>query len=177
MTVAFWTLDRLAAALGAGPGGQQPVRAVSTDTRTISRGDVFVALKGDTFDGHDHLAAAVERGAVAVVASRVPRGEALGVPVYQVPDTLVALGRLAAFWRNAWGKPVVAVAGSNGKTSTKDLLRAALGARLAVHATTGSLNNRIGVPLTLLSISRDSDLAVVELGTSLPGEVAILRDI
>ena len=177
MTVVFWTLDRVAAALGAGPGGPAPVRAVSTDTRTISHGDIFVALKGETFDGHDHLAAAVERGAVAVVASRVPRGVSLGVPVYQVPDTLVALGALAAFWRRAWGKPVVGVAGSNGKTSTKDLLRAALGSRLAVHATTGNLNNRIGVPLTILSIPRDSDIAVVELGTSLPGEVALLREI
>ncbi|HUR92856.1 MAG TPA: UDP-N-acetylmuramoyl-tripeptide--D-alanyl-D-alanine ligase [Gemmatimonadaceae bacterium] len=177
MTVVFWTLDRVAAALGAGPGGQTPIRAVSTDTRTISHGDVFVALKGESFDGHDHLSAAVERGAVAVVASQLPRGASLGVPVYQVPDTLVALGQLAAFWRKAWGKPVVGVAGSNGKTSTKDLIRAALGSRLAVHATTGNLNNRIGVPLTILSIPRDSDIAVVELGTSLPGEVALLREI
>ena len=177
MTVVFWTLDRVAAALGTGPGGQTPVRAVSTDTRTISHGDIFVALKGETFDGHDHLAAAVEGGAVAVVVSRVPRGGSLGVPVYQVPDTLVALGQLAADWRKAWGKPVIAVAGSNGKTSTKDLIRAALASRLAVHATTGNLNNRIGVPLTILGIPRDSDIAVVELGTSLPGEVALLREI
>ncbi len=177
MTVVFWTLDRVAAALGTGPGGQTPVRAVSTDTRTISHGDIFVALKGETFDGHDHLAAAVEGGAVAVVVSRVPRGGSLGVPVYQVPDTLVALGQLAAYWRKAWGKPVIAVAGSNGKTSTKDLIRAALASRLAVHATTGNLNNRIGVPLTILGIPRDSDIAVVELGTSLPGEVALLREI
>lgn len=177
MTVAFWTLERIAAALGGGPGGQSPVRTISTDTRTISHGDLFVALKGETFDGHDHLAAAVERGAVALVVSTVPPGGALGVPVYQVPDTLVALGQLASYWRRAWGKPVIGVAGSNGKTSTKDLLRAALGSRLAVHATTGNLNNRIGVPLTILSIPRDSDIAVVELGTSLPGEVAILREI
>lgn len=177
MTVAFWTLERIAAALGGGPGGQSPVRAVSTDTRTLSHGDVFVALEGETYDGHDYLAAAVERGAVALVVSRVAQGGQLGVPMYQVPDTLVALGRLASFWRKAWAKPVVAVAGSNGKTSTKDLLRAALGARLAVHATSGNLNNRIGVPLTILSIPRDSDIAVIELGTSLPGEVAILRDI
>ncbi len=177
MTVAFWTLERLGAALGGGPGGQAPVRAVSTDTRTISHGDVFVALKGETFDGHDHLAVAVERGAAALVVSAVPRGGTLGVPVFQVPDTLVALGQLASYWRRAWGKPVVGVAGSNGKTSTKDLVRAALGSRLAVHATSGNLNNRIGVPLTILSIPRDSDIAVVELGTSLPGEVAILRDI
>ncbi|MGI8619058.1 MAG: UDP-N-acetylmuramoyl-tripeptide--D-alanyl-D-alanine ligase [Gemmatimonadaceae bacterium] len=177
MTVAFWTLERVAAALGTGPGGQTPVRAVSTDTRTLSHGDIFVALKGEAFDGHDHLAAAVERGAVAVVASHLPSGGSLGVPVYQVPDTLVALGRLAEYWRKAWGKPVIGVAGSNGKTSTKDLLRAALGSRLAVHASTGNLNNRIGVPLTILSIPRDSDIAVVELGTSLPGEVALLREI
>ena len=177
MTVSFWTLDRVAAALGTGPGGQSPARAVSTDTRTISHGDVFVALEGETFDGHDHLASAVERGAAALVVSRVPRGEQFGIPVYQVPDTLVALGELAGYWRKAWGKPLVAVAGSNGKTSTKDLLLAALGARLAVHGTSGNLNNRIGVPLTILSMPRDSDIAVVELGTSLPGEVAILRDI
>lgn len=177
MTVVFWTLERVAAALRTGPGGQSPVRAISTDTRTISHGDIFVALQGETFDGHDHLAAAVERGAVAVVASRLPRGGSLGVPVYQVPDTLVALGQLAGYWRKAWGKPVIGVAGSNGKTSTKDLLRAALGSRLAVHATSGNLNNRIGVPLTILSIPRDSDIAVVELGTSLPGEVALLREI
>lgn len=177
MTISFWTLERVAAALGAGPGGQTPVRAVSTDTRTISHGDIFVALRGETFDGHDHVAAAVERGAVAVVASSLPAGGSLGVPVFQVPDTLVALGAMAAYWRRAWGKPVVGVAGSNGKTSTKDLTRAALGSRLAVHATTGNLNNRIGVPLTILSIPRDSDIAVIELGTSLPGEVAILREI
>lgn len=177
MTASFWTLDRVAAALRVGPGGQSPIRAVSTDTRTISHGDVFVALKGENFDGHDHLADAVERGASALVVSRVPSGEHLGVPVYHVPDTLVALGELASFWRKAWGKPLVGVAGSNGKTSTKDLLLAGLGARLAVHGTSGNLNNRIGVPLTILAIPRDSDIAVVELGTSLPGEVAILRDI
>src|SRR2546423_956540 len=77
----------------------------------------------------------------------------------------------------AWGKPVVGVAGSNGKTSTKDLIRAALGQSYAIHATTGNLNNRIGVPLSLLSIPADAEIAVIELGTSLPGEVAILRDI
>ncbi|MGI9139810.1 MAG: UDP-N-acetylmuramoyl-tripeptide--D-alanyl-D-alanine ligase [Gemmatimonadaceae bacterium] len=179
MTVAFWTLERVAAALGAGtnPAGQSPIRAVSTDSRTISHGDIFVALKGESFDGHDHLAAAVERGASAVVVSQLPRIGSVNVPVYHVPDTLIALGQLAGYWRKAWGKPVVGVAGSNGKTSTKDLLRAALGSRLAVHATSGNLNNRIGVPLTILSIPRDSDIAVVELGTSLPGEVALLREI
>jgi UDP-N-acetylmuramoyl-tripeptide--D-alanyl-D-alanine ligase len=87
------------------------------------------------------------------------------------------LGALASYWRRAWGKTIVGVAGSNGKTSTKDLLKASLGRSYAVHATTGNLNNRIGVPLTLLSLPPDADVGVIELGTSLPGEVAILRDI
>jgi UDP-N-acetylmuramoyl-tripeptide--D-alanyl-D-alanine ligase len=94
-----------------------------------------------------------------------------------VRDTLEALGALGRFWRRAWGKTIVGVAGSNGKTSTKDLLRAALGRAYSVHATTGNLNNRVGVPLTLLSLPADADLAVIELGTSLPGEVEILRKI
>ncbi len=97
--------------------------------------------------------------------------------MFVVPNTLVALGALARYWRRAWGKTLIGVAGSNGKTSTKDLLRAALGGAYTVHATTGNLNNRVGVPLTLLSLPAESDIAVVELGTSLPGEVAILREI
>ena len=89
----------------------------------------------------------------------------------------MALGALAHYWRVAWGKTVIGVAGSNGKTSTKDLIRAALSRSFAIHATTGNLNNRVGVPLSLLSLPPEADMAVIELGTSLPGEVAILRDI
>jgi UDP-N-acetylmuramoyl-tripeptide--D-alanyl-D-alanine ligase len=94
-----------------------------------------------------------------------------------VPDTLVALGQLATAWRRAWGRTVIAVAGSNGKTSTKDLIKAALGQTLRVHATKGNLNNLIGVPLTLLAMPSDAEVAVVELGTNAPGEVATLRAI
>ena len=177
MSEGFWTLDRLAQALGRGPGGSRPLRRIASDTRTLEPGDVFVALKGETFDGHDFLPEAVARGAGAVVVSSVRREARLGVPVYEVPDTLVALGAIAAHWRTVWGRPVVAVAGSNGKTSTKDLIAAALSTRFLVHATTGNLNNRIGVPATLLAIPAGAELAVVELGTSLPGEVAILREI
>ncbi|MEP6780300.1 MAG: UDP-N-acetylmuramoyl-tripeptide--D-alanyl-D-alanine ligase, partial [Gemmatimonadaceae bacterium] len=100
-----------------------------------------------------------------------------GVPTYVVSDTLVALGQLATAWRRAWSRTVIAVAGSNGKTSTKDMLRAALGSTLNVHATTGNLNNLVGVPLTLLAIPAYADVAVVELGTNVPGEVATLRAI
>ena len=182
MSAGFWTLDRIADALsdqatGAVPGGTTTVTSITTDTRKIGKGDVFVALKGERFDGHDYLADAVRDGAVALIVSQAPRLSSLGVPVYLVRDTLVALGALGRYWRRAWGKTVVGVAGSNGKTSTKDLLRAALGRAYSVHATTGNLNNRIGVPLTLLALPPDADLAVIELGTSLPGEVAILREI
>lgn len=150
---------------------------MTTDTRSISAGQVFVALRGDRFDGHDYLESAVAAGAAAVVVSTAPRLGALGVPVFQVEDTLVALGALASYWRRAWGKTVVAVAGSNGKTTTKDLIRAALGEEIRVHATTGNLNNRIGVPITLLAIPPEAEVAVIELGTNIPGEVGILREI
>ena len=178
----FWTLDRLADALaneavGKLPRGTQQTTGITTDTRKIAKGNVFVALKGERFDAHEFLADAVRDGAAAVVVSKAPKLNSLGVPVYEVRDTLVALGALGQYWRRAWGKPVIGVAGSNGKTSTKDLIRAALGQSYAIHATTGNLNNRIGVPLSLLSIPADAEIAVIELGTSLPGEVAILRDI
>lgn len=175
-------MDRVAAALGDAaavslPRGDRGLAGVATDSRSIVQGQLFVALIGQNFDGHDYLEAAVAAGAVAVVVSRSLPLKRLGVPVYEVADTLVALGRLASYWRQAWGKTVIAVAGSNGKTTTKDLIRAALSDALAVHATTGNLNNRIGVPLTLLAIPASADVAVVEVGTNIPGEVAILRDI
>jgi UDP-N-acetylmuramoyl-tripeptide--D-alanyl-D-alanine ligase len=178
----FWTLDRIAAALeshstGSVPRGSAEIKSITTDTRKIAKGDVFLALKGERFDGHDYLRDAVRDGASALIVSRVPKLNTLGVPLYEVGDTLVALGALANYWRRAWGKTIIGVAGSNGKTSTKDLLKASLGRSFTVHATSGNLNNRIGVPLTLLSLPADADLAVIELGTSLPGEVAILRDI
>jgi UDP-N-acetylmuramoyl-tripeptide--D-alanyl-D-alanine ligase len=182
VSTGFWTLDRIAAALenqltASAPRGSTKVRGITTDTRKIGKGDVFLALKGEHFDGHDYLRDAVRDGASAVVVSRAPKLTALGVPVYEVPDTLVALGALANYWRRAWGKTIIGVAGSNGKTSTKDLLKASLGRAYSVHATTGNLNNRVGVPLSLLALPPDADLGVIELGTSLPGEVAILRDI
>ena len=182
MSTGFWTLDRIAAALeehatGSMPRGPASVSGITTDTRKIGKGDVFVALKGERFDGHDYLSDAARDGAAALVVSRAPKLNALGVPIYEVRDTLIALGALGRYWRRAWGKSIIGVAGSNGKTSTKDLLKAALTRAYSVHATTGNLNNRIGVPLSLLSIRPDAEIAVIELGTSLPGEVAILREI
>jgi UDP-N-acetylmuramoyl-tripeptide--D-alanyl-D-alanine ligase len=182
LSTGFWTLDRIAAALadqavGKLPHGPAELSGITTDTRKIGKGNVFVALLGERFDGHDYLRDAVRDGASALVVSRAPKLDTLGVPIFEVRDTLVALGALAHYWRRAWGKTIIGVAGSNGKTSTKDLLRAALSRSYIVHATTGNLNNRIGVPLTLLALPPEAEVAVIELGTSLPGEVAILRDI
>jgi len=182
LSTGFWTLDRVAAALadqaaGKLPRGPAELTGITTDTRKIGKGNVFVALRGERFDGHDYLRDAVRDGAAALVVSRAPKLDTLGVPIFEVRDTLIALGALAHYWRRAWGKTIVGVAGSNGKTSTKDLLRAALGRSYDVHATTGNLNNRVGVPLTLLALPHEAEVAVIELGTSLPGEVAILRDI
>lgn len=173
----YWTFERVADALGTGPRIPRPLAGVSTDTRAIARGDVFVALKGERFDAHDFLATARDAGAAAFVVSDAIKAAGLGVPTYVVPDTLVALGQLATAWRRAWGRSVIAVAGSNGKTSTKELLKAALGRTLVVHATKGNLNNLIGVPLTLLSIPSEAEMAIVEVGTNTPGEVAALRAI
>lgn len=182
--VAFWTRDRVADAL-AGlaavnlPRGTQTFQRVWTDTRTIAPGDLFVALTGERFDAHDFLRDAVQQGAAGVVVSRVEATKGLGVPVYQVSDTLEALGALANYRRRAWASigPVIAVVGTNGKTSTKELIRAALDSRLEVHATTGNLNNLVGVPLTLLAIPDSADAAVIEMGTNVPGEIERLRRI
>ncbi len=175
----FWTLARVARALDqpGGPRDDRAIRAITTDTRTIQRGDLFVALTGEHHDAHDFLADAVAKGATAVVVNDAARAAGLGVPAYVVPNTLHALGALARARRLAWAGPVIAVGGSNGKTSTKELIRAALSARLDVHATTGNLNNQVGVPLTLLAIPDGTDVVVVELGTNVPGEIALLRNI
>lgn len=180
--MSFWTLDRLTKALdeelrGARPEGHLPLGRIVTDTRIVAAGDVFVALIGERFDAHDFLAEAVQRGAVALVVSDARRAVGLHVPIYDVDDTTRALGALGRYRRRAWGGPVVAVAGSNGKTSTKELVAAALSSAFEVHATRGNLNNHVGVPLTLLAIPDDAGIAVVEVGTNHPGEVATLRAI
>ncbi|GJG87679.1 UDP-N-acetylmuramoyl-tripeptide--D-alanyl-D-alanine ligase [Gemmatimonadetes bacterium T265] len=183
--VPFWTLDRageaLAAVLGAAaPRGPEALLAVSTDTRAVVPGDLFVALAGERYDAHDFLGDAVARGARALVVHDAARAADVAVPAYVVRDTREALGLLARYRRRAWaapGRAVVGVAGSNGKTSTKELLRAALGAARAVHATAGNFNNLVGVPLTLLALPDGADVAVVEMGTNAPGEIAALRSI
>jgi len=181
-TPPFWTLERVSAALaheltGARPAGSEPLARIWTDTRTVGAGDCFVALPGERFDGHDFLTQAVAAGAAAVVVSRPERAAGLGVPVFAVRDTLRAFGELARFRRAAWGGPVIGIGGANGKTTTKELVAAAIGARLEVHATAGNHNNLVGVPQTLLAMPDHTDVAVIEMGMNVPGEMARLREI
>ncbi|MCA9595123.1 MAG: UDP-N-acetylmuramoyl-tripeptide--D-alanyl-D-alanine ligase [Myxococcales bacterium] len=154
------------------------VRGVTTDTRGDVKGKLFVALAGESFDGHEFVARAVRAGATAALVSR--DFEVLGdVAVVRVADTLTALGDLAGFHRRRWGGQVVAVAGSAGKTTTRSAISAALGAILgaALHRTAGNLNNLVGVPMVLLGLEPQHRVAVLEIGTNARGEVARLAEI
>jgi len=152
-------------------GGDARYLRVVTDTRSVQPGDLFVALKGERFDAHDFVAEAAAKGAVgALVSSKI------NAPIAQllVPDTLLGLQQLAASWRADFDLPVIGVTGSNGKTTTKQLLAAVFASRGPVLATEGNLNNHIGVPLTLLKLRPEHRTAVVEMGASNPGEIALL---
>lgn len=174
----FWTSTRVSQVLGTREPARGSYARISTDTRQLAPGDLFVALRGERFDAHDFLLQAKAAGAAAAVVRRgtppVP-----GLPAFEVTDTLAALGLLARARRRLLpaSAPVVAVTGSSGKTSTKEMIRAALAARWRVHATAGNLNNLVGVPLTILAAPDDTEALVVEAGASLPGEIAALRDI
>jgi UDP-N-acetylmuramoyl-tripeptide--D-alanyl-D-alanine ligase len=151
-----------------------PILRVHTDTRSLQPGDLFVALKGENFDAHDYLAQAKAAGAVGALAQGGLTDAELGG--VEVPDSLVGLGELARLWRQQCHLPVIAVTGSNGKTTVTQMvasiLRAAAGA--AALATQGNFNNHIGVPLTLLRLRDSHRLAVVELGMNHPGEIAYI---
>jgi UDP-N-acetylmuramoyl-tripeptide--D-alanyl-D-alanine ligase len=152
---------------------------VTTDTRTLAPGDLFVALAGERFDGHDFVPAAFERGAVAALVAE-PRAATLAGNLIAVPDSLAALGRLAAHWRAQFALPVVVVVGSNGKTTVKEMIASILRTHFgeaAVLATRGNLNNAIGLPLTLLGLRAGHRVAAIELGMNHPGETAELAAI
>jgi UDP-N-acetylmuramoyl-tripeptide--D-alanyl-D-alanine ligase len=152
---------------------------VATDTRTIEVGDLFVALKGERFDGHDFVGAAFERGAAAALVAD-DRASAISGERIAVTDPLAALGRLARHWRGHFAIPVVVIVGSNGKTTVKEMVAAILRAHwgeAAVHATRGNLNNAIGLPLTVLGLRAVHKAAAIELGMNHPGETAELAPI
>jgi UDP-N-acetylmuramoyl-tripeptide--D-alanyl-D-alanine ligase len=148
---------------------------VSTDSRRTRPGELFIALRGERFDGHAFLDAAAARGASAALVERLPRGGRLrDFPLVVVENTFHALGDLGRRYRRKFRLPVLAIAGSNGKTTTKELVASVLRKRYTVLRTEGNLNNQIGVPLTLFRLERRHEVAVIEIGTNHPGEIEYL---
>lgn len=175
-----YPLQKLAHAMSGSllQGGEDCVisAGVSTDTRCLPAGAMFFALKGENFDAHHFLAEAVEAGAGALVLqddSDLPEG----IPVILVNDTLKALQALAKWYRGELGIPVVAITGSNGKTSTKDYTHSVLSQKFRVNSTLGNLNNHIGLPLTVLATAADDEVGVFEMGMNHSGELAPLCEI
>lgn len=149
---------------------------VTTDTRTLQPGDIFVALVGDKFDGHNFVDTAIAKDAAALVLSRqLPINK--DIPQFVVSDTLQAYQQIASWWRDRLDIPVIAVTGSVGKTSTKELIAAVLGTQGSVLKTQANFNNEIGVPKTLLEITSEHDYAVIEMAMRGRGEIALLTDI
>ena len=152
-------------------GGDSEFAGISTDTRSIANGELFFALQGPNFDGHDYIAKASAAGAAGAVVSRLQDDD---IAQIQVDDTQLALGRLAASWRETQSPRVVGITGSNGKTTLKEMIAACLAATGSTLATAGNLNNEIGVPLMLSRIAKNHEFAVIEMGANHAGEIAYL---
>ena len=153
-----------------------PVRGISIDTRTLQPREVFWAIKGDTFDGHWYVNEAENKGAVAAVVEKkkaklLPR---LNIPLILVKNTLKSLQQFSAWHRARFNIPVIALTGTNGKTTTKEMIAWILQTKYSIHKTIGNLNNHIGTPLTLLRLNSKHDISVIELGTNHPGEIRLL---
>ena len=169
----LWRSADAAKAVGGRVTKPWSATGVSIDTRTLRPGELFVALK-DVRDGHDFVAAALEKGAAAAMVSRIPEGVAEDAPLLVVPDVLRALEDLGRAARARTKARVVGITGSVGKTSTKEMLRAILGGQGRVHAAEASYNNHWGVPLTLARMPEETEFAVIEIGMNHPGEIAPL---
>lgn len=167
--IGSWTLSDLQQQFGGQISQEQAFKGVSTDTRTINEGDLFVALVGPNFDGHAFIDQAMAKGAVAAVVSKQVDDK---LPQWFVEDTRIALGELGLANRQRFEGPVYAVTGSSGKTSVKEMLNTILSQDNQVLATKGNLNNDIGVPLTLISLDDSHQVAVIEEGASAGGEIA-----
>jgi UDP-N-acetylmuramoyl-tripeptide--D-alanyl-D-alanine ligase len=169
------TVAQAAAWLGARWAGRDcEFFGVGTDSRKVPTGSLFIALKGERHDAHDYVLDAARQGAAAAL---VERRLHVAIPQIIVPDTRLALGQLAAAWRVVVGTPLLAITGSNGKTTTKEMAAAILGQSGPVLATRGNLNNDIGVPLTLLRLTRAHRFGVIEMGANHPCEIAYLTAI
>ncbi|MFD0692750.1 UDP-N-acetylmuramoyl-tripeptide--D-alanyl-D-alanine ligase [Paenibacillus sp. GCM10027628] len=179
------TLKQMTAMLGDGAdlvatsaaAADLQITGVSTDTRTIQPGSLFVPLIGEHFDGHAYAAEAYSKGAAAALWQDDRPNPPEGMPIIRVKDTLVALQQLARSYRKQLPVRIVGITGSNGKTTTKDLVAAVLGSTYHVHKTKGNLNNHIGLPLTLLQLEETTQYAVVEMGMSGRGEIELLSEL
>jgi len=169
----LWTATEAIAATGGHSKTDWHATGVSIDTRTLQPGDLFVALT-DARDGHDFVASALEKGAAAALVTHIPQGVASDAPLLVVPDVLKALESLGRAARARSSARVIGVTGSVGKTSTKEMLRAAFSGQAKVHAAEASYNNHWGVPLTLARMPADTGIAVIEIGMNHPGEIAPL---
>ncbi|ANE47367.1 UDP-N-acetylmuramoyl-tripeptide--D-alanyl-D-alanine ligase [Paenibacillus swuensis] len=162
---------------GAEQTPEQMIEGVTTDSRRIAQGNLFIPIQGDTFDGHDYVASAIAQGASLTLWQSGDRLPPEDIPYILVNDTLAALQKLASGYREQLGVRVVGVTGSNGKTTTKDMLASILATTYKVHKTQGNFNNHIGLPLTLLSMEEDTEMAVLEMGMSGFGEIQLLSDL
>ncbi|MEH2256438.1 UDP-N-acetylmuramoyl-tripeptide--D-alanyl-D-alanine ligase [Nostoc sp.] len=153
----------------------QVISGIQTDSRTLKPGEIFVAFRGDKFDGHEFVPTAIAKGAIAAIVDF--EYENPGFPVLQVKDTLKAYQKLGRWWRDRFNIPVIGVTGSVGKTTTKELIAAVLGTKGRVHKTYGNYNNEIGVPKTLLELGAENDYAVIEMAMRGRGQIAELTQI
>jgi UDP-N-acetylmuramoyl-tripeptide--D-alanyl-D-alanine ligase len=159
-------------------GADLSISRVSTDSRILQSGDLFVALHGENFEGHRFVEQAAERGAAGAIVERNWKGEASkDFPLIRVADTLIAYQQIAARYRQSLSLKVIAITGSNGKTTTKDFVAAALGHRFRVTKTEGNFNNHVGLPRTILEATSEDEIGVWELGMNHPGEIAALAKI
>ena len=154
--------------------GDMMISGVSTDTRTIQKGDLFIALVGEKFDGHNYISVAEENGAAAVICSRDVETK---LPVLMVDDTLLAYHRLASYYRTLLRVKIVAVTGSNGKTTTRDMTKTVLASKYRVYSTEKNFNNEIGLPKSVLGLDDSYDIAILEMGMNHLGEISRLTNI
>jgi UDP-N-acetylmuramoyl-tripeptide--D-alanyl-D-alanine ligase len=158
-------------------GRPNGVKGISIDSRTVKKGELFIALKGERFDGHDFLSDAFQRGACGALVSVPPTSPSSDKTLVYVPNTLKALQDIAHFIRVRSGIPVVGITGTNGKTTTKEMSASILGTKFKVLKNTGNLNNQVGLPLSLFKIRPEHQAAVLEMGASAPGDIRELCDI